>query len=279
MPWGVESLSVNDRYAKAIDAGIDQFGGVSDTGIVVALVQAGKVLPARIDASARRILVQKFELGLFEDPFVDDAAAPHTVGNPDFQKDSREAQHRSMVLLRNEHAVLPLPGAHRKVALYGFSEQIARAHGLIPVGPNQNPDFALVRMHAPFELLHPQFFFGSRQHEGDLDFKASDPQFEVFQQLAKKCPTIVSLYLDRPAVLTQLVPSASAIVVDFGASEDAIFDVITGAAAPGGRLPFELPSSMKAVRAQRSDLPHDSEHPLYPVFFGLSFPPETNVER
>jgi len=51
-------------------------------------------------------------------------------------------------------------------------------------------------------------------------------------------------------------------------SDAALIDVLTGRARPEGRLPFELPSSMDAVRAQRSDVPHDSARPLYP--FGLA---------
>jgi beta-glucosidase len=41
--------------------------------------------------------------------------------------------------------------------------------------------------------------------------------------------------------------------------------------APRGRLPFELPSSMAAVEAQAEDAPHDSEKPLYPIHFGLTY--------
>jgi hypothetical protein len=42
-------------------------------------------------------------------------------------------------------------------------------------------------------------------------------------------------------------------------------------AGPEGRLPFELPSSMEAVRQQKEDLPHDSKDPLYPFGFGLRY--------
>ena len=47
--------------------------------------------------------------------------------------------------------------------------------------------------------------------------------------------------------------------------------MIFGKAKPEGKLPFELPSSMEAVRSQKADLPHDSEHPLYPFGFGLAY--------
>ena len=59
-------------------------------------------------------------------------------------------------------------------------------------------------------------------------------------------------------------------LADYGASDAAVLDVIFGAATPQGKLPFELPSSMEAVRQQKTDLPHDSENPLYPFGFGLT---------
>jgi beta-glucosidase len=61
------------------------------------------------------------------------------------------------------------------------------------------------------------------------------------------------------------------LLADFGASDRAVLDVIFGKVKPEGKLPFELPSSMDAVRAQRTDVPRDSENPLYPFGFGLSY--------
>ena len=52
---------------------------------------------------------------------------------------------------------------------------------------------------------------------------------------------------------------------DFGISEGAPFDALTGRVKPVGRLPFELPSSMTDVEAQSSGAPHDSKSPLYPI--------------
>jgi len=47
--------------------------------------------------------------------------------------------------------------------------------------------------------------------------------------------------------------------------------VLTGVAQPEGRLPFELPSSMQEVEAQRSAVPHDTLHPLYRIGFGRGY--------
>ena len=102
MPWGVEKLSRVERYAKAVSAGIDQFGGVTDTDILVAAVKSGLVSESRLDASVSRILELKFRLGLFENPFVNAAKAAATVGAPAFRRAALDAQRRSLVLLENE---------------------------------------------------------------------------------------------------------------------------------------------------------------------------------
>ena len=57
----------------------------------------------------------------------------------------------------------------------------------------------------------------------------------------------------------------------FGASPEAILDLVFGRFAPSGKLPFELPSSMEAVRRQLPDVPCDSEAPLYPLGHGLTY--------
>jgi beta-glucosidase len=81
----------------------------------------------------------------------------------------------------------------------------------------------------------------------------------------------VTEYLDRPAILTAVKDRASALVANFGVTDAALFDVLTGEARPEGRLPFELPSSMEEVEAQRSDVPHDMAHPLYPIGYGRRY--------
>jgi beta-glucosidase len=84
-------------------------------------------------------------------------------------------------------------------------------------------------------------------------------------------PTIVVIYLDRPAVIPEISAAAVALVGEYGASDQAVLNILFGKARPQGRLPFELPISMEAVRNQKEDLPYDSENPLYPYGFGLSY--------
>jgi beta-glucosidase len=140
-------------------------------------------------------------------------------------------------------------------------------------------DVAILRVTAPHETLHPGYFFGSRQHEGALSFDTSGADYARISDVASKVPTIVVVRLDRPAILTDLRGKVRALIVEFGASDRAVLDVLTGKAAPHGKLPFELPSSMAAVEAQLPDTPHDSRAPLYPIHFGRSFEAAPGVSR
>ncbi|RDE05050.1 glycoside hydrolase family 3 protein [Sphingomonas aracearum] len=268
-PWGVETLSKQDRFVKGIAAGIDQFGGVADSNIVIAAVKAGRITPARIEQSARRVLRLKFELGLFDAPFVDEEAAARIVGDPATQSEGQRAQRRAQVLLENRDTALPVAARGRKVWLYKVDPAVARAHGFVVVARPQDAEVAILRVDAPSEKLHPFHFFGSRQNEGRLDFRDGDPDYEAIKKAARAVPTIVAINLDRPAILTNIRDKAAALIATFGASDDAVLDVVTGRARAEGHLPFALPSSMASVERQDPASSDDSAAPLYP--FGYRF--------
>ncbi|NTH16277.1 glycoside hydrolase family 3 protein [Agrobacterium rhizogenes] len=270
MPWGVEDLSRVDRFAKAVNAGVDQFGGVTSSDLLVKAVKEKKISEQRLDQSATRILIQKFEQGLFENPYVDPQKARTIVGNPTFAAAATAAQARAMVLLDNKAKLLPVKDG-KKVFLYGVDPKVASARGFMVVATAREADFALVRLNAPYQQPHMNYFFGSRHQEGDLDFKDGNADFEAFKSAAEAVPTIVTVYLARPAILTGIRDQASAILGNFGASDEALFDVIEGKQKAEGKLPFELPSSMTEVLAQKPDVPHDTLHPLYPIGYGLAY--------
>lgn len=271
MPWGVEDLSEVDRYALGATAGIDQFGGVDDPAPLLAANKAGKISRARIDQAARRVLTLKFELGLFDNPYVDVAEATKVIGSAATQAEADKAQRAAQVLLENKGGLLPLsPG--RKVWLSGVSADVARAGGMTVVDTLEQADVALVRVATPFELLHPDHFFGSRQHEGRLDFRSDDKATQTVAMSAAKVPTIVAVDLDRPAVVTLLKDKATALYGLFGASDAVLIDLVTGKAKSRGHLPFELPSSAKAVEEQHPGRPDDSAAPLYKRGDGIVLP-------
>ncbi len=132
-------------------------------------------------------------------------------------------------------------------------------------------DIAIIRAPAPYESEHPNFFLGSRQHEGRLTFTEKDVAYAELLRLAPKVPTAFLTTLQRPLILTNVRSHTTALLGDVGISDEALLALIFGKLSPVGHLPFELPSSVEAVRQQKSDLPHDSRSPLFPVGFGLHY--------
>jgi beta-glucosidase len=257
--WGVEELGVEERLIKIVEAGCDQFGGEELPEVLVGLVRTGRITEARIDASARRLLRDKFRLGLFDDPYADPDEAGRTCGSPPFRAAGERAQRRSAVVISND-GVLPLREGVRVYADGLAYEAAARSPG--------EADVAIVRRNAPFEPrtngMIESFF-----HAGDLNFK--EPELSALLDLARTVPTVLVLHLERPAVIPELVEACAAVVAVFGASDEAVLDVLFGRVSPEGRLPFELPSSMNAVRAQLPDVPGDSPDPLFRFGHGLGF--------
>jgi beta-glucosidase len=277
--WGVEGLTVPQRMALGIAAGIDQFGGTHDVASIAKAVADGQVSEARIDQSVLRLLTIKFRLGLFENPYVDPATAERIAADPANRALAARTQRDAQVLLTdhagagagsgaagNSLAAIraSLAAGKRKVWLAGLDAAAATRAGLTVVATPAEADFALIRTETPSEVLHPYNFFGGRQREGRLDFRKGDPAFDALQAArAAGKPAVFSIFLDRAAIMTNIVPDAAAVIATFGASDDAVLDVVLGKASPRGRLPFELPSSMAAVEAQDPAVPDDSARPLF----------------
>jgi beta-glucosidase len=275
MPWGVEERSMRARFVQAVKAGVDQFGGTERADMLIDAVRAGELTEARLDSSVQRVLAGKFALGLFEDPYVEPSEAARRVGTDAFRTEALDAQRRALVLLENQGGFLPLRAKTNatalRVYLRGISPEAATQRGWTVVSDPKLADVAIIRLTAPFETLHPRYVFGAMQHEGNLAFRDGEPEYEAFKQASSVVPTVVTVYLDRPAILTPLKARARAVIANVGVSDAALLDVLAGRAQPEGKLPFELPSSMDAVLAQKSDVPHDSARPLYPLGFGRHY--------
>jgi beta-glucosidase len=273
--WGVEDLSVAQRMQKVIEAGCDQFGGEAIPDELVKLVRDGDILNERIDQSVRRILREKFRLGLFDNPYVDEDAAARMVGNPAFREAGELAQRKSLVLLKNAESsnglTLPLQ-RNQKIYVENLSAAIASQYGQVVATPEE-ADFAILRISAPFE---PRKGFLERYfHAGSLAFNAKEKAHIL--QLCQSVPTILDIYLERPAVIPEVAAACEGLIGNFGADDTAVLDLIFGAFQPTGKLPFELPVSMQAVENQKEDLPYDSEAPLFPFGFGLTYQENTET--
>ncbi len=265
--WGVEHLSETQRVKKAIEAGVDQFGGESRPELVIELVKSGELDEARLDQSVRRLLRQKFQLGLFDNPFVDVERVGEFIGRTDFQTAAEHSQRRAMTLLKNSDDVLPLAGKPN-LFVKNLDADVAAQYGVIVNSPD-DAELAILRLETAWYPVETDNPFAQGFHHGDLDFKG-DALAEILD-LLEAVPTIVVIYLDRPAVIPEISAAAVALLADFGASDAAVLDVIFGRTQPQGKLPFELPSSMEAVQQQKEDVPYDSSDPLYPFGFGLTY--------
>jgi len=267
--WGVEHLPAAERVQKLLEAGVDQLGGEACPELIVELVRSGKVPESRLDSSVRRLLREKFRLGLFDNPYLDPDLAAETVGKAEFRAKGELAQRKSIVLLKNGFSSgrtsLPLEG-NPKIYLEGVAPALAGQYGQVVHTPEE-ADFAILRLGTPFEP-RPGFLEGLF-HTGSLEF-APEENSRILSIL-EKVPTIVDVFLERPAVIPEIAQKAAALLGSFGANDAALLDILFGRFSPQGKLPFELPSSMEAVRKQKEDLPYDSENPLYPFGYGLSY--------
>ncbi|MEL4505586.1 glycoside hydrolase family 3 N-terminal domain-containing protein [Luteococcus sp. H138] len=262
--WGVEELDAKGRMLKLLDAGCDQFGGEECTELLLEVVRDGKVPESRIDESARRLLTLKVRLGLFDDPFVDETAAAANTGRLEDVALGRRTQSESVVLLRDKLG-LPL-GPGPRVYAEGIAPEALRAAGFQAVDHPKAADLALVRIDAPFEP-RDDLFLEKWFRQGSLDFQ---PGLAIrLARIASNCPLVLDVNLNRPAILTSLLECTSALTVTFGVSDAAWLDALTGVIPPRGRLPFQLPRSMDAVRESREDVPGDTVDPLFEYGAGI----------
>ena len=112
--WGVEKMTEAERHFKAIEAGVDQFGGNNEIAPVLEAYKMGVAkhdsafMRKRFEQSAVRLLRNIFRVGLFEKPYLNVAETEKTVGSPEFMKAGYNAQLRSIVMLKNQQKTLPL---------------------------------------------------------------------------------------------------------------------------------------------------------------------------
>ena len=126
--WGFQGFVISDAFAvgnlviqhfardgrdaafRALSAGLDM-DMASNTYLenLAGLVEDGTLKEADLDAAVQPVLALKVQMGLFEHPYVDEDLLDQVVALPEHRDASRQAAQRSMVLLRNEGGLLPLP--------------------------------------------------------------------------------------------------------------------------------------------------------------------------
>ena len=226
--WGVEHLDELSRVEMILDAGCDQLGGEARPELVVEPVAQGRIAEERIDVSVRRLLREKFILGLFDDPYLDPDHAAVTVGRAEFVAVGADAQRRAYTLLTNSDQILPLERG-RRLYLEGVSRDLASRYGDV-VGDPTDADVALLRLKAPYEPRPGGF--EAMFHAGSLEFPAEKRDHHA--TICSAVPTIVDVYLDRPAVLTDLAGQAAALLGSYGSGDEAFLDVALRSRPTGG---------------------------------------------
>lgn len=349
-PFGVEGLSVAERHYKAIDAGMDQFGGNNDMGPVLEAYEIGvaelgeEAMRARFEESAVRLLTNIFRVGLFENPYLDVAESKAIVGNSEFMKTGFEAQLRSVIMLKNSNNSLPVK-TKQKVYVpqryiapttnwWGITtepktidpfnmEVVAKYFDLVDIP--EEADFALVGIvspnggvgyddadlekggngYVPINLQYSPYTadtarevslaggspledFTNRSYKGKsvTTINTSDMQLvnETKATMGDK-PVFVSIKVAKPMVFSEIEESAAAILVHMGVQDQALMEIITGAAEPSALLPFQMPSDMLTVEAQFEDVPRDMkpytdlDGNVYDFAFGLNWNGKIEDER
>ncbi|KQR52830.1 hypothetical protein ASF88_08980 [Leifsonia sp. Leaf336] len=257
--YGVEDATIEERLGIALANGVDQFGGDTLTDELARVVRDGLISEARLDESVQRLLLEKFRLGIFEQRYVDLDTARAVGSDPGLAQKGRRAQADAMVLLSGaEGGILPLRPLTR---IYAEGVDLAGVeHEFVAVDSPADADIALVQLDSPWEP-DPASPLGDYFRTGTLEFP--DATVAHVRELAARAPVVLFVYLERPAVLTSLLPHVGAVIGHFGASERVILDALAGGTQFGSRLPFDLPRSMAAVEAAREDVPFDTEDPLF----------------
>ena len=97
------------------------------------------------------------------------------------------------------------------------------------------------------------------------------------KKVMKEKPVIVSIAMSKPMVFSEFEKEANAILATFDVQDQAILDILTGAAEPSGLLPLQMPLDMKTVETQKEDVPFDmichvdSEGNTYDFGFGMNW--------
>lgn len=262
MPWGVEKLSILERYQKAIECGVDLFSGSGDPSLLLEVVRKGMVSESRINESVKRSLIEKFELGLFENPYVDVANAEKTVGNAEFQKQADLAQRKSVVLLRNDAKLLPLAKGS-KVYLETYYDN-GRGQSPVTVFTPKTNKWPVEFVDSPDKAdvvvlwLTPNGGSLFNNQGGPIEMQLSKNKIDVARVNATTYhkPSVVVINFTSPWVIDEIDnPNVKTIAATFGTSMDALLDVLSGQFKPTGKMPFSTPISRKAVLENQSDVP------------------------
>lgn len=304
--WGLEDKSIDEQILIAIDAGTDILSGFNDNKQLLNLVTSGKLAESRVDESVKKLLKEQFELGLFENPYVDPNRAQYLLGNASNQRKADLAQRKSIVLLQNKMKLpLVIPKEGDTLRLFTIGTNVKTFAG--PTWPrvkvvsgnydvkkgeslptiSKDTDYAIIRVYVTNDASANGLRFGGASAD-ELNFLSFSsmakskswkvtPTLQDIQHIMKTVGaerTILSIDFRQPYVLDEAsgLLNAGAILATFGVSDAAILDIISGKFKPTGKLPYALANKEKAVIDQSPDAPgYPAEETLFPLGHGLTY--------
>lgn len=284
--WGL-------NFSGAANAGADILGGagVRSTRSVV-----DEVSEERLADACRRILIAKFELGIFENPYVDEQAAASKLGSDAHKAVAKEAASRSFTLVKYEHA----QALSEKVIVAGELADNARALNSgwtakepIDVGGTsilqafknrmgeENVTYYADAASVPADLNGQTVVLvigeKSGTHEpswGTANLEFPEEQQALLNALDAAGANVISVVLmNRAYVMTPVVEKSDSVLLAYRpgltCGADAVVEALCGETAITGKLPFQIPATMEQVLAQREDLPKDIVDPLFEYGYGI----------
>ncbi len=299
--WGDE-MSEEDAIIQGVMVGqVDGIGGESIRLIdqMLELCEEGKITEEVVDAAAFRILRAKFELGIFENPYVDPDYAEEYVGSEENQAVNLEAARKAMILLKND-GILPLDSSNKKILVAGVragdmdslcggwtssQEGTTMAEALQQLAAEGAEvtyiaeDVEAIKVAAAeSDVVIVAIGEAPYQHDpvwGYDTLEITPVQQEILDAVNETgTPFITVAIAGRPYIMTWCEENANAILYAFYPGQQggvAIAETIYGDNNPTGKLPIAVPRSMEQVLEQSSDIGHDIEDPLYAYGYGLSY--------
>jgi len=271
--WGALDLSIEERFAKALNAGTNIFSGATDPTPIINAVNQGLVSEEVVDRSAIFLVTEMLMLGLFENPYVDAKKALEVVNDPESKMRADDAHRKSIVLLRNNQNLLPLtddkltnmklyvqvfPGGENGENTHSMKERLKKYDGNITIADSLDE-----ATHAFIWIMPSMDLFG--QSKITLSIGPDTDVFNInrVSEIQKKVPTITAIDFKNPWLINNIEPNAASVIATFGVKPESLFDVMRGKFNPVGKLPFTIPANQDAINNEAGDLPGFREDPSY----------------
>ena len=289
-------ISINAGIDMVMVPGAVRFGNESYEKFMTLFKEAieeGSIPMSRVDDAVRRILLIKKQSGLFDRPFSDQQLLAH-IGSQKHRDIAREAVRKSLVLLKNDNALLPLPKNGKKIIVAGRgANNIGMQSGGWTIswqGEMENKTEGTSVLDAIKLAVDPnvsvQFSEDGKNTEGDIavvvigeepyaemegdrdDLKLNKKDLDVIKRLKNKnIPVVVVLFSGRPMIITDEIDQWDSLVAAWlpGTEGQGISDVLFGDYNPTGKLSFSWPKSINQFPITKSD------SYLFDFGYGLSY--------